>query len=202
MARTGVKNRTRVQRRRAREAKRRREREELERARPGLAARLWQGLKGLGRRERPPLSPEEYVVSAQKTADRIGRTLDRMVEVAEREAVAAEAAAVEAEQERIQAELDAEERRLLAEHRARLTSHRSVLELAMRADPGLVDAYLVYADWLQEQGDPYGDLISVQHRLLQSPESRALQREEGRLLQQLGQAYRPWPRWDAPRERS
>ena len=37
------------------------------------------------------------------------------------------------------------------------------LEAAIAADPDSPDAYLVYADWLQSQGDPRGELIVLQH---------------------------------------
>jgi uncharacterized protein (TIGR02996 family) len=37
------------------------------------------------------------------------------------------------------------------------------LEAALVADPDNADAYLVYADWLQAQGDPRGELIVLQH---------------------------------------
>ena len=40
----------------------------------------------------------------------------------------------------------------------------SELEAAILADPDNGDAYLVYADWLQAQGDPRGELIVLQHR--------------------------------------
>lgn len=40
---------------------------------------------------------------------------------------------------------------------------------AIEADPDAVEPYLVYADWLQEHGDPQGELIALQHRLLESP---------------------------------
>jgi len=40
----------------------------------------------------------------------------------------------------------------------------SELEAAILADPDNADAYLVYADWLQAQGDPRGELIVLQHR--------------------------------------
>lgn len=36
------------------------------------------------------------------------------------------------------------------------------LELALNADPYDASAYAVYADWLQEQGDPRGELMSLQ----------------------------------------
>lgn len=38
-------------------------------------------------------------------------------------------------------------------------------EAAIRADPDDEGAYLVYADWLQQQGEPRGELICVQHAL-------------------------------------
>jgi len=37
------------------------------------------------------------------------------------------------------------------------------LEAAIASDPDSPDAYLVYADWLQSQGDPRGELIVLQH---------------------------------------
>ena len=36
------------------------------------------------------------------------------------------------------------------------------LEKAIVANPGDADAYMVYADWLQDQGDPRGELIALQ----------------------------------------
>ncbi len=39
------------------------------------------------------------------------------------------------------------------------------LEAAIADDPDAEDPYLVYADWLQQQGDPRGELITVQHAL-------------------------------------
>jgi uncharacterized protein (TIGR02996 family) len=41
------------------------------------------------------------------------------------------------------------------------------LEQAIRNHPDDPKAYLVYADWLQTAGDPRGELIAVQHRLLE-----------------------------------
>lgn len=41
------------------------------------------------------------------------------------------------------------------------------LEAAILRDPDTVDAYLVHADVLQRQGDPRGELISLQHAALQ-----------------------------------
>jgi uncharacterized protein (TIGR02996 family) len=37
------------------------------------------------------------------------------------------------------------------------------LEAAIEADPDGIEPYLVYADWLQERGDPRGELITTQH---------------------------------------
>lgn len=140
--------------------------------RRGLSSRLWDALRDIAQRRR-------------RRPEAMRRRIRAAFELAERQ--------VEAAEEEV---LEAERYRLLLEHRARLTAHRSVLETAMRADPGLVEAYLVYADWLQARGDPYGDLIAVQHRLLATPQDRELQREESRLLKQLGRVYRPWPTWN------
>lgn len=45
--------------------------------------------------------------------------------------------------------------------RSRSTSDQ--LELEIEAEPQGVDSYLVYSDWLQENGDPRGQLIALQH---------------------------------------
>src|SRR5262245_51595688 len=42
-------------------------------------------------------------------------------------------------------------------------AHNAKLEAAIAADPDDADAYLVYADWLQAQGDPRGELIVLAH---------------------------------------
>src|SRR5688572_17539545 len=49
------------------------------------------------------------------------------------------------------------------------------LEAAIAANPDDPDPYLVYADWLQSQGDPRGELIVVQHGWHQKPEFRKWQ---------------------------
>ena len=43
------------------------------------------------------------------------------------------------------------------------------LVAALRANPGDADNYLVYADWLSEHGDDWGQLITVQHALASLP---------------------------------
>jgi uncharacterized protein (TIGR02996 family) len=59
------------------------------------------------------------------------------------------------------------------------------LEQTIRDDPGQSGPWLVYGDWLLEQGDPRGELASVQHRLEQSPTDLELQRQERRLIAKL-----------------
>ena len=49
-------------------------------------------------------------------------------------------------------------------------------------------AYLVYADWLQGQGDPRGELISVQHARL-TDDSAALRKREAQLLKGQNDAF-------------
>src|SRR5688572_15486077 len=49
------------------------------------------------------------------------------------------------------------------------------LEAAIAADPDQPEPYLVYADWLQSQDDPRGELIVVQHGIYQKPEFRKWQ---------------------------
>ena len=55
------------------------------------------------------------------------------------------------------------------------------LEAMIGADPERPEPYMVYADWLQAQGDPRGELISVEHALLQRPRNRALLETRSRL---------------------
>ncbi|MBX3250486.1 MAG: TIGR02996 domain-containing protein [Myxococcales bacterium] len=45
-----------------------------------------------------------------------------------------------------------------------------------------VAAYLVYADWLSERGDPRGELVAVQARLAETPDDPALKAREAALL--------------------
>jgi uncharacterized protein (TIGR02996 family) len=71
------------------------------------------------------------------------------------------------------------------------------LATAARHDPALLETYLVYADWLQSRGDPYGELIAIQYRLLTSKPTRELLRAEEKLRTELKRTPRPWPRWDA-----
>lgn len=70
------------------------------------------------------------------------------------------------------------------------------LEAAIAADPERRDGYMVYADWLQSQGDPRGELITVQEALEQEPGSAALRQAFTRLrapydeqIRQLVQAF-------------
>ncbi|MCP3142631.1 WGR domain-containing protein [Pyxidicoccus xibeiensis] len=42
------------------------------------------------------------------------------------------------------------------------------LEAAILQNPDNADAYLVYGDWLQRQGDPRGELIALQHAAMQA----------------------------------
>ena len=65
------------------------------------------------------------------------------------------------------------------------------LEAQIRKNPDDDDAYLVYADWLQAQGDPRGELITVQHRLAASPKDKALKKAETDLLKAYGEHFLP-----------
>ena len=56
------------------------------------------------------------------------------------------------------------------------------LEAAIENDPGDEDAYLVYADWLQTQGDPRGELIAVQAAARRDPTDAELAKRVGELL--------------------
>jgi uncharacterized protein (TIGR02996 family) len=59
------------------------------------------------------------------------------------------------------------------------------LEEAIRAAPDDPAPYLVYADWLQAQGSPHGELITVQHALAEKPKDRKLAAREKTLLEAL-----------------
>jgi len=52
------------------------------------------------------------------------------------------------------------------------------LEAAILQDPDSVEAYLVYGDWLQRQGDPRGRLIALQHAAMEARGEEAEQLQE------------------------
>jgi len=54
------------------------------------------------------------------------------------------------------------------------TSTNPDLEARIHANPDDRDDYLVYGDWLSEQGDPRGELITVQVKLEDAPDDAAL----------------------------
>ena len=56
------------------------------------------------------------------------------------------------------------------------------LEARIQANPEDREAYLVYADWLSERGDPRGELITVQAKLEDNPADGALRDREQSLL--------------------
>jgi uncharacterized protein (TIGR02996 family) len=58
------------------------------------------------------------------------------------------------------------------------------LEAQIRANPDDIAARLVYADWLQSQGDPFGELVMLQHQLETGPTTKTLKRRERAWLAQ------------------
>ena len=60
------------------------------------------------------------------------------------------------------------------------------LEAQIDARPDDPAPSLVYADWLQQRGDPRGELIVLQHQLALEPESRVLRDAERALLDEHG----------------
>ncbi len=75
----------------------------------------------------------------------------------------------------------------------------SELEAAIAAEPGGVDAYLVYGDWLQSQGDPRGELIALQHARMQKPNDKTLEKAEKAFLKQhADHLYGPLARAASP----
>jgi uncharacterized protein (TIGR02996 family) len=66
-----------------------------------------------------------------------------------------------------------------------VSAHDAKLEALIEAAPSDANAYLVYADWLQQQGDVRGELIAVQHRLATATDEREitkLERDEATLF--------------------
>ena len=55
-------------------------------------------------------------------------------------------------------------------------AHNPALERAILDDPGNEDAYLVYGDWLQDHGDPRGELAIIEHAASRAPEDHDLAR--------------------------
>jgi len=58
------------------------------------------------------------------------------------------------------------------------------LEAALLANPDDDEAYAVYADWLQTQGDPRGELAAIQLQLTKDPKNKKLKSQETKLLEQ------------------
>src|SRR5262245_30750194 len=64
------------------------------------------------------------------------------------------------------------------------------LEAAIEADPDAAGGYLVYGDWLQGRGHPWGELIAIQQRLVnaaEGPETDALRALEASLIRTHGE---------------
>lgn len=58
------------------------------------------------------------------------------------------------------------------------------LEAVIRADLDDTDAYLVYGDWLQAEGECIGELVTIQHKLANNPDDEALRESESKLLKE------------------
>ena len=67
------------------------------------------------------------------------------------------------------------------------TAGNPELEAAILANPDDLGSYLVYADWLQSNGDARGELISVQHARL-SADTPELKKREKQLMKAQGGA--------------
>ena len=61
-------------------------------------------------------------------------------------------------------------------------AYNAALAKVIDADPTDDGAWSVYADWLQAQGDPRGELAAVQERLRAQPKDKALLAAEKKLL--------------------
>jgi uncharacterized protein (TIGR02996 family) len=64
--------------------------------------------------------------------------------------------------------------------------HDRALEAAIANAPEDLGGYLVYADWLQQHGEPRGELIVVQHALASAPHDAALRAREATLFAEHG----------------
>jgi uncharacterized protein (TIGR02996 family) len=62
-------------------------------------------------------------------------------------------------------------------------------KLAQEVDEHGDDAMQVYADWLQDQGDPRGELAQVQLRLAKDPKNKALKKTEKALLKTHAETF-------------
>ncbi|MDB4954102.1 MAG: hypothetical protein JWO36_1671 [Myxococcales bacterium] len=65
------------------------------------------------------------------------------------------------------------------------------LEAAIREKPQDAEPYLVYADWLQERGDPRGELIAIQSKRQVAPDDKKLQAAEAALFAAQGKYLVP-----------
>jgi uncharacterized protein (TIGR02996 family) len=63
------------------------------------------------------------------------------------------------------------------------------MERALLERPDDVDAYLVYGDWLEAQGDARGELIAVQAARHKTPGDATLREREAALMKQPGRAW-------------
>jgi uncharacterized protein (TIGR02996 family) len=61
------------------------------------------------------------------------------------------------------------------------------LEAAIAGAPEVIGGYLVYADWLQQHGEPRGELIVVQHALASAPWDAVLREREAALFAEHGE---------------
>ena len=61
------------------------------------------------------------------------------------------------------------------------------LEKKIAADPTSVDEYLVYADWLQGEGDPRGELIVLHHKKMAKKAKKLIEDEAGHFFGPLAE---------------
>ncbi len=73
----------------------------------------------------------------------------------------------------------------------------SALEAAILADPDRPETYLVYADWLQGQGDPRGELIVLDHARKTVEADRLRSREAAHFYGRLAPARHLLERFDS-----
>ena len=62
-------------------------------------------------------------------------------------------------------------------------------KLGAAVDEGAEGAEAIYADWLQDSGDPRGELAQIQLQLAKDPKNKALKKTEKALLRQHGDTW-------------
>jgi predicted DNA-binding WGR domain protein len=82
----------------------------------------------------------------------------------------------------------ADHTRISAKQRSTRTTDENA-KLATAVDEGAEGAEAIYADWLQDSGDPRGELAQIQLRLAKDPKNKELKKAEKALLKQHAEVW-------------